>query len=346
MSEETLYPKISGKPAELVKRLGQLGLAPGKVELIGTVKLHGAHADILVNRSDEVWLQSRNVSSLNAKIDIYGFDQFMKPLKNVVLDLKRQYIARYGELNPETTIDGRYPLIIAGEWIGHGIQNRVAISQLDRRFVIVSVSINNTWQPDEHYANIYDEAAGIYNISRAGFYYQTLFLNPPDNESKPEQDASFAAMQVHTEEIDKHCPFAATFGLSGVGEGIVWKVRMPPLHSNPETWFKTKGRTHNTPTVKMSARGITDGALMTEKAAAFAEQVVTPRRLQQGFEYLREMSLSADKFNTGAYMNWVQRDIFEEEKMDIQNAGIDEKILSKEIGKIAKRHFAKNLIDD
>ncbi|KAL9090352.1 MAG: hypothetical protein Q9165_005386 [Trypethelium subeluteriae] len=346
MSEDTLYPKISGKPAELVQRLQRRGLAPGRVELIGTVKLHGSHADILIGRSDEVWLQSRNVLSLRTENDNYGFAQFMKPLKNRVLGLKKRYIARYTELNPETLIDSQYPLIIAGEWIGHGIQKHVAISQLDRRFVIVSVSINNTWQLDEHYANISDEAAGIYNISRAGFYYQTLFLDPPDDEAKPEQDASFAAMQVYTEEIDKHCPFAATFGVSGVGEGIVWKVRIPPLYSDPETWFKTKGRTHNSEPLKMPADLLADGASMREKAAAFAKQVVTPRRLQQGFEYLRELSLPAEKANTGAYMNWVQRDILVEEKLDIAKAGINENILKKEIGKITKGHFAKKLADE
>ena len=347
MTESTLYPNISGKSHNLVRELSKVGLCRGKIELVGTVKLHGSHADIVVDSDDNIRLQSRNVLSVTAENDSYGYAAFMLPLRNEILELKSQYLARYTKLNPGSTIDSQHPLIIAGEWIGQGIQKRVAVNQLSRRFVIVSVSINNTWLLDEDYADIRNEAAGIYNISRGGFYYQTLVLAPLHIKFKPQQEACFAAMQDQTEKIDQLCPFSATFGISGVGEGIVWKVQQPPYHAKPELWLKTKGRTHMEPPQQNS--NPEKNAAMTgarSKAATFARGVVTARRLEQGFEYLMEMLLLPDRKNTGTYIQWVQNDVLREEKTEIEAAGINQGTLKAEIIKIAKEHYQKSLTNE
>jgi len=74
--------------------------------------------------------------------------------KEIILALKSAYLTRYRELNPSTHIDLSSPMIIAGEWAGRGIQRKVAISQLDHCLIIISIFINNSWQPDHHYTDI------------------------------------------------------------------------------------------------------------------------------------------------------------------------------------------------
>ena len=345
MFEPTLYPKICGKPNDLISRLDKLGLSPGRFELIGTVKLHGTHADIVVDNEDNIRLQSRH-TLVDVRNDIYGYAAFMLPLRHEILELKRQYLARYAELNPGNTIDPQHPLVIAGEWIGNTIQKGVALTQLSKRFVIISVSINNTWLPDEDYADIHNESADIYNISRGGFYYQNLVLDSPQAETKLQQESSFSAMRSQTEAIDKLCPFAATFGIAGVGEGIVWKIRESPYNANPELWLKTKGHAHRERPLKStaahrSAKDTSDRAPVAE----FAEQVVTERRLEQGFEYLREMGLRPDKKNKATYVRWLQNDVLVEEQTEIEAVEISKVELKSEIARIAKNHYFEYMVD-
>ncbi|KAI9713112.1 MAG: hypothetical protein M1820_001097 [Bogoriella megaspora] len=346
---DTLYPKITGKQNEFVARLGKLGFRPGTIELIGTVKLHGAHADIVIDSQEDIRFQSRNALSIDPGNDNYGFVASMRPFTNKLLDLKNQYHARYAQLNPQTPIDPQYPLIIGGEWIGRGIQKNVAISGLNRSFVIISVNVNGTWQPDELYADVQDESAGIYNISRGGFYYQSLSLDPPGDKLRLKGTASFAAMQETTDAIDKVCPFASSFDITGTGEGIVWKPRYPPFSADPKLWYKTKGRTHLGVQTSRKAKSAKQVEQVTAKepalarAQAFAERAVTERRLEQGMEYLQEKGLRMEQNNDPLFTLWVRNDVLIEEKMDIEEAGIDKKFLCLEVGRIAHEYFLERL---
>ena len=211
----TLYPKISGKPGDLLNNIHDLNLSPSPaiIPLIGTVKLHGTHADVLIHADSSITLQSRNVSPLTLEDDNTGYAAFMLPLKREILELRDLYHAGFRELNPDIEIDPEYPLVIASEWIGAGIQKGVAISKLSRRFVIISVSINNLWQPDHLYPSISNEGVGIYNILRSGFYIHDLNLLS--------LSASLDEMKAHTLAVEKICPFAASFNIFGTGEGIV-----------------------------------------------------------------------------------------------------------------------------
>lgn len=49
---DTAFPKISGKPKDFLKQLNNLkasGNLPFRLIMEGTVKLHGCHADIVVD---------------------------------------------------------------------------------------------------------------------------------------------------------------------------------------------------------------------------------------------------------------------------------------------------------
>ena len=236
--KDTLYPKISGKPKNLLlefskyQRTSKTGRV-GSISVTGTVKLHGTHGDIRITADDSIYLQTRNSDALTPALDSLKFLDFMEPARMEILALKKQFYSRFTELNPKAKINEEYPFIIAGEWIGPKIQKDVAVSALpDRYFVIISVSINNEWQPDEPYSDIENESIHIINISRGGFFHETIELKTPE--------PAFAKMQALADAVEKECPFAKTFGLIGLGEGIVWKPSAPLCH-DAKYWLKLKG---------------------------------------------------------------------------------------------------------
>ncbi|TGO89511.1 hypothetical protein BPOR_0106g00190 [Botrytis porri] len=236
--KDTLYPKISGKPKNLLVEFSKYQRTlktrrAGSISVTGTVKLHGTHGDIRITADDTIYIQTRNLDVLTPALDSLKFLDFIQPARVEIIALKRQFHALFQKLNPKAKINDEHPLIIAGEWIGPRIQKDIAVSALpERYFVIISVSINNEWQPDEPYSDIENESVNIVNISRGGFYHETIELRNPE--------PAFAKMQALADEVEKECPFAKTFGLIGLGEGIVWKPAAPLCH-DAKYWLKLKG---------------------------------------------------------------------------------------------------------
>jgi len=339
----TLFPKITGKIAEIVQSYNYKlkednGFEAGDahwtaIKFIGTVKLHGAHADIVIHSDDTVQLQSRNVVGLSLEKDAYGIAKAMLPLKAESLDLKRRYRQRFLELNPGAEINEEYPMIIAGEWIGPGVQKTVAIAELPEKcFVILSVSINNAWLPDEPYADIHNEAVGIYNVSRGGFYHEELVSY--DIEGTREK------LHALTMAVEKECPFAKTFGISGIGEGIVWKAEHP-LGDDARFWFKTKGPLHRvTTTEKLKQK---PDASEQQKVDGFAEAAVTENRLEQGWAYLEELGIKRDMKAIREFMVWVAKDVEIEERLEIKKMGINPGLLRKRIVFLSRTWYMKKL---
>ncbi|KAL9111945.1 MAG: hypothetical protein Q9187_007855, partial [Circinaria calcarea] len=209
----------------------------------------------------------------------------------------------------------------------------VAIASLSKRFVIISVSINNTWLPNFSYASIHNEPAGIYNISRAGFYYQSLDLNniPTSTET----------LQTRTNEVERECPFAKTFGISGIGEGIVWKATTPLL-SGPDFWLKTKGSLH---TVTNSATLPKDTISLEQKqrAAVFARAIVTEMRLKQGWDYLAETGVEQSKRGVKTFLDWILQDCETEEKREIEEKEIGRRLLKSEIASMGRQWYFRRM---
>ncbi|KAB8303118.1 hypothetical protein EYC80_004569 [Monilinia laxa] len=235
---KTLYPKISGKPKNLLLEFSKfqnklMNRRATTISVTGTVKLHGTHTDFLIHANNTIQLQSRNNEHLTADKDTIGFVPFAMVVQREILELKKKIHARFLKLNPKAILNDEHPLIIAGEFIGPKIQKDVAISALpDKCFVIISISINDEWQPDQQYADIHNEPLGIFNISRGGFFHETIVLKSPN--------LAFAKMQASSDAVEEECPFAKSFGIIGLGEGIVWKPAAP-LCYDAKYWLKLKG---------------------------------------------------------------------------------------------------------
>jgi hypothetical protein len=331
----TLFPKITGKVEELLGNLKYTWPRPTSISFSGTVKLHGTHADLVIYSDDTIRIQSRNRLSLDTVHDNYGVAASILPLRTETLELRNRFRERFLELNPGEKIDDEFPLIIAGEWIGPGVQKSVAIEKLPKKyFAILSISINNAWLPNEGYGDISNESVGIYNISRGGTFSEILDVN--DTEAFMER-----AMAL-TLAVEKECPFAKSFGLSGVGEGIVWKAAHP-LGSSSRFWMKTKGPLHRVVDRDSLKKAVTARGDNKTKAKAFAEAAVTVQRLEQAWDYLVEMEVARNKQGLGDFMRWLNNDVEVEEKKAIADLNVNKHTLRKEMQFLGKAYYFKRL---
>ncbi|KAF1962091.1 hypothetical protein CC80DRAFT_588705 [Byssothecium circinans] len=337
-AESTLYPKITNHVSEVVKSLRWQLQDPNEPEkpvvldpipIVGTVKLHGTHADILVGSDDSITLQSRNNVNLRVTADNFDFAKSMSQVRPTLLRLRDQFVSRWKELNPSTALDYSLPVTIAGEWIGEKIQKGVAIAHLPKTLVIISAKINGEWVSDSDYANIEAPKANIYNVSRGGIYHSILY---PDDLQR-----TIDELEPLAEKIAVCCPFAKSFDIVGEGEGLVWKL--VPYISDPRLWFKTKGGKFK-PTFTPAPKKLpVDQEEKREAAATVAKIWCSEMRLEQGWDYLREKSIARNMKAIAAFLKWVQNDILVEEKGYIEDNGVVEGMLRIEIAKIAKSWF-------
>lgn len=307
----TLYPKI-GKLSDFMFRLGSVAPGTRIIPIAGTVKLHGAHADWVIQSDDTVKVQSRHVLELSSSKDVCGLFAFTSPLHTTIVCLRDDILRRYRQLNPDTPINPAYPVIISGEWCGKGIQTGVAIAQLERHFVVISICVNGAWVDEKEYADIHNESSGIYHISKAGTYRLDYDLDDPESSDE--------AIRSLVNAIEASCPYGAARGISGTGEGIVWKA-VDYVH-DPELWFKSKADSHM---VSRSSRSPKAGVGPENSAREmdFADAVVTDRRLEQGWEFLREIGVNRELAATGRFVGWITKDVLAEEKQEMVQAKID-----------------------
>lgn len=336
--ESMLFPKITQHIAEVVKVLKEQDLeqdTSDSIPIIGYAKLHGTHGDIVIYPNDKIILQSKNVSNITPLNDNLGFAAAMADKTPAILAIRNQYVERWKGLNPSTPLDAHSPVVIAGEWIGTGIQKHVAVAQLSRRFVIVCVAINNAWVPDVCYAGIEAEAAGIYNVSRAGTYRTELHA----------KDLALTLRRVDalTERVASVCPFALEFGIAGEGEGIVWKPEADHLNGNPALWFKTKGGRFK-PAFAAENEALPAGVREQREAAdRLAAVWCTEERLQQGWDYLGEVGVKREMKALRTYLVCVQNDVCKEEKAGIEERGVDVGVLRAGIARIARAWYIRRV---
>ena len=178
---------------------------------------------------------------------------------------------------------------------------------------------------------------GIYNISRCGYYHADFNLW--------DLQGTLDSLQKYTDEVAKRCPFAYTFGVDGKGEGVVWKMTASEkMLNDPFLWVKIKAGDFAVTTKK-----IRDPAAQKAfeekkgKAAVMALDTVTENRLEQGWDYMREMEMERTTKNIAEFLKWLSNDILVEEKATIEEQAIDEKVLRGEIAKIGREWYLGKL---
>lgn len=268
----------------------------------GTVKLHGTNAGI-VKYKDRIEFQSReNVLSLTS--DNAGF---MMNMSNKNLD----FLFKDIEFNDN--------IAVFGEWCGGSIQKGVALNQLPKMFVIFGIKVDNKWIDKV----VFDNEQKIYHIEQFPTFDVDIDFNNPQLIQNHLIDLTIA--------VENECPVAKYFGISGVGEGIVFTCK-----TNPDFKFKSKGEKHSVS--KVTKLNEID-TVMLENVEKFVNLAVTDNRLLQGIEYLKLNNLELTQKTTGNYLRWVINDVLKEEQDTIVKNQFDIKKITSTIGNKARRWY-------
>lgn len=239
----------------------------GKVIYHGTVKLHGTNAGIR-REGMRLVAQSRN-REITPDDDNMGFAAWVA--KNEI-----ELLCEFNRCGMHA--DGS---TLYGEWIGPGINRGCAVNQLEFRRFVVFASRDPHGDYTQDWSDLNPSGdIGLDTVRRAPCWRMTVDFKSADSRA-----AFAAAADDETLRVEKQCPFGALFGIDGLGEGIVWTPATPKYMGVEELFIKTKGAKHRV--ANRRAAAVSDPEALAS-AREFVEFAVTPARLDQGIEVLRE----------------------------------------------------------
>jgi hypothetical protein len=304
--------------------MNRLAIMP-KLKYEGTPKIHGCCSSVQIRRDGSNIPQSRN-QELSIEKDNYGFAKFILSLP------------------PEVWVWIKFNfgdnIVVHGEWAGKGIQDTVAVSQLDRFWTIFRIEkldqdengedTGGDWIRFNEISFISLNQYRVYSIYQFGVVDLTIDFEHPANDTNKINETSLA--------VEAECPVAKFFGISGIGEGRVW-VCVEDGYQSSKYVFKVKGSKHSKSKVNKLAN------VDVEKMAnieAFVAKHANEERLTQGFNWLKENGLAQDETKTGDFIRWVFNDIIKEEADELTANGLTVKELGGAVNKAARLwYFAK-----
>lgn len=289
-----------------------------KINLIGTVKIHGTNSSVGLDLKDNsLFYQSRN-RVLSLDDDNYDFAKYIE-------DNKSEFLKIFDEIKNKINTEKYDSIIIYGELAGKGIQNKVAVSQIDRFFAPFSVIGVNKDTVDQLDVKLsVNESIRFYPVETFGVYNIQLDL---DNVHLAQQEIKDLTISVENE-----CPVGKYFGVSGTGEGIVF------TDETKQYSFKSKGEKHSVSKVKVIANVDIE---KINKIKDFVDYSVTENRLNQGIEYLKEMNKELDISSMGDFLRWLANDVLKEEQDVISENGLDNdlKAIMKSVSSKGRKWF-------
>lgn len=305
-----------GQFRNFIKTMQYLGWR--KINLIGTVKIHGTNSSVGLDLKDNsLFYQSRN-RVLSLDDDNYDFAKYIE-------DNKSEFLKIFDEIKNKINTEKYDSIIIYGELAGKGIQNKVAVSQIDRFFAPFSIVGVNKDTVDELDVKLsINESIRFYPVETFGVYNVQLDL---DNVHLAQQEIKDLTISIENE-----CPVGKYFGVSGTGEGIVF------TDETKQYSFKSKGEKHSVSKVKVIADVDIE---KINKIKDFVDYSITENRLNQGIEYLKEMNKELDISNMGDFLRWLANDVLKEEQDVITENGLDNdlKAIMKSVSSKGRKWF-------
>jgi len=294
-----------------------------KLTFSGGVKCHGSNGGIGYNpEQDYLWVQSRK-KIITPERDNAGFAFFVEQNKEVILNFMRWMTKEYKT--------GLLPIMIYGEWCGGNIQKGIALNGLPKMFILFDRFKVITPEYEEN-ANIPWRSGHRpgFPLTETNIYFIEDFPTfevEIDFESETSVAYAVNKMVEITQEVEKECPVGKQFGVSGIGEGVVWRC--------DDQVFKVKGEKHSVSKVKTLAAADPEKMASLEK---FVDYAVTNSRLEQGVkEVYGEQKPGREKI--ADFLRWVHRDIIKEEMDVMVESNIEPKEVGKMISNEARRWF-------
>lgn len=304
---------------------------PPKLKFEGTVKLHGTNAAIVIHgNSGPMTYQSRE-RELTIEQDNAGFMAWATTKNEELGMTPAEHIKNVLSFNfswKETD-----NMAVFGEWCGGNIQKGVAITGLPKMFVVFAIRFNDDiWINMNNGLGFKSSEFGVYEVSDFPRFFITIDFDNPE------------LMQNHlakiTEEVEQECPVGKSFGVSGVGEGVVWKCWEKDYDSS-RFWFKVKGEKHSASKVRtLASIDVEKHAKLTD----FIESVCSEQRLEQGFKNLTEEQLKpAEMSSVGDFIRWMFNDIHKEEADTMEANGFTSKEMSGPLANKARRWYQNKI---
>ena len=300
------------------------------LEFHGTIKIHGANISIIFTSPNSWQIQSRH-RILSAEEDLYGCYATLNhaPLQELaeqILQLESKSSNKEGEWRD---------IMVVGEWAGKGIQARVGVSEIEKKFLtIFNIRIGWKWQDIRRFRTVALPSHRIFNICDFPTYSIKIDLSNLKDIERADQE-----MQNLVEQIDKKCPLAAQLGVIGHGEGIVYTY-YPAEATGTLYNFKVKGPSHQI--VRKPKFWKVDAGTI-HSVAVFVEYAVTDVRLDQGITYLEEMNIPVSPESTGKYIRWVVDDVLKEESYRMEEMGLKVKDIKAELSKTVRNGWVARL---
>lgn len=296
------------------------------IKFQGTIKLHGTNAGVGYDGTN-VWAQKRG-GICTVEKDNAGFAFFVESNKEYF----KQIFSKWNL--PEGA-----NIVLFGEWCGGNIQKGVGISKLNKMFVIFDAKISDPettefWCASNTIAKLTEGTSGlsearIYNI----YDFPTFEINIDFNNPELVQDKLIDI----TNNVEKECPVAKKFDISGIGEGVVWRG----IYDGEVHRFKVKGEKHSISKVKTLAA--VDVEKIT-KCKDFVTYALTQNRLEQAInEVFTSNNEEPDKRKTGDFIRWVINDIEKEEMDTMVENELEPKDVNKYLGEATRSWFFKLL---
>jgi len=294
----------------------------------GTVKLHGTNASVGFNDVG-MYCQSRT-EIITIDKDNAGF-AFFAESKREIFKNWNSTIRHHNNIKDST-------VMIYGEWCGGNIQKGVAINGLPKMFVVIAIKIipddedgvSYYLQP-RYWNDLNCHEKLIYNIYDFQLYQIDIDFNNP----KLSQNEIVKLVKL----VEDECPVGKYFGVSGVGEGIVWEGWW-----NYERYvFKTKGEKHSVSKVKTIAEVDVE---KLDSINDFVKYSVTDNRLNQAIEQVFTCkSLKPDIKYTGDFLRWLVSDVIKEEFDTLVENNLEPKDVKKSISVYGRKWYFKYLND-
>lgn len=302
----------------------------------GTVKLHGTNSAVCINAEGEMWFQSRQ-NIITPEQDNAGFAAFAQSNTDAFNDILVESLRQGGK-----GAEDKRTAVVFGEWCGKGIQKGVAISELPKMFVIFGIDLVDgesrthltkeqvlkTIEANEEYLG-----CGIKCI----YHYPTYeilidFENPHESQNK---------LNELTEAVGTECPVGKAFGVSGIGEGVVWRC-VEEGYESSSYWFKVKDDRHSASKVKTLA---TVDVERINSIKELAERLAHNGRLEQMHQQVFDTlnGGETDMKKMGDFIKAVMSDIYKEEIDVIEASGFTGKELSQPIFNLCRKFISEKL---
>lgn len=300
------WPEISlfHNVRKTVEALPSLVEGGSAVTYRGKVKLHGTNAAVQVLPGGVVEAQSRT-AVLTERADNAGFARWVQ-----------KQSARWASSVPEG-------VVLFGEWCGPGIQGGVAVSALESKvFAVFAAYLGGDGsdgllvQPEQ----LAPLVAGLEGVHVLPWHTEPFVVDWSLPAEALAPVTSLLNQQV--EAIERRDPWVhATFGVEGVGEGLVcYPVSRPGREAFGNLAFKAKGEQHRVVRAKAAVQVAPEHAA---SAAQFAELVLPEPRLEQGAHAVApDGDTGFDSKRIGAFLAWISADVQKETKAELEASGL------------------------